>query len=91
MKKIALFIPAAALVATVGILSLNSTDVAAAKKNMEKCYGVVKAGKNDCANISQSHSCAGQSKLDGDPGEWVYLAEGKCSRLVGGSLTGSAI
>jgi uncharacterized membrane protein len=51
-------------------------------KNNEKCYGVVKAGKNDCG--TKSHSCAGQSKKDG--AGWITVPKGTCERLVGGSL-----
>lgn len=51
----------------------------------EKCYGVAKAGKNDCANKAGTHSCAGQSTTDGDAGEWVYVPAGLCDKLVGGS------
>lgn len=51
----------------------------------EKCYGVTKAGKNDCAG--PAHSCQGQGKKDGDGREWVKLPKGTCERLVGGSLT----
>jgi len=51
----------------------------------EKCYGVAKAGKNDCA--ANGHACAGQAKRDQDANEWVYVPTGTCDRLVGGSLT----
>lgn len=52
----------------------------------EKCYGVAKAGKNDCANASGTHSCAGQSKTDKGPDEWNYVAKGTCEQ-IGGKLT----
>jgi uncharacterized membrane protein len=51
----------------------------------EKCYGVAKAGKNDCAGAA--HSCQGQGKKDGDAKEWVKLPKGTCDRIVGGSLS----
>ncbi|MEM7679574.1 MAG: DUF2282 domain-containing protein [Pseudomonadota bacterium] len=51
----------------------------------EKCYGVVKAGHNDCANAAKTHSCAGHAEVDGDPGEWLALPAGVCEKLVGGS------
>ncbi|MEO0591700.1 MAG: DUF2282 domain-containing protein [Pseudomonadota bacterium] len=51
---------------------------------VQKCYGVVKAGANDCAN--EVHSCARQSSIDGDPNEWMYITRGQCGRLVSGSL-----
>lgn len=50
----------------------------------EKCYGIAKAGANDCASSTGSHSCAGMSKVDGDPNEWVYVPAGYCDRIVGG-------
>lgn len=49
----------------------------------EKCYGVAKAGQNDCANLAGTHSCAGQSKKDNDPGEWVFAAKGTCKQMGG--------
>lgn len=51
--------------------------------NKERCFGVVKAGQNDCANLSGSHSCAGQSKRDMDPGEWKLVPKGTCAQLGG--------
>ena len=51
----------------------------------EKCYGVAKAGKNDCASTGNS-SCAGTSKKDGDKKAWLYVPAGYCERIVGGSL-----
>ena len=49
----------------------------------EKCYGVAKAGQNDCANLSGSHSCAGQAKVARDITEWRYLPAGTCQKLKG--------
>lgn len=50
----------------------------------EKCFGIAKAGANDCASMTGTHSCAGMSKVDSDPNEWVYVPAGYCSRIVGG-------
>ncbi len=52
--------------------------------NTEKCYGVAKAGKNDCG--TSAHSCAGQAKTDGAPAEWLNLPKGTCEKLAGGRL-----
>ena len=49
----------------------------------EKCFGIAKAGQNDCANLSGSHSCAGQAKVDNDKGEWKYVAKGSCKTMKG--------
>ncbi len=50
----------------------------------EKCYGVAKAGKNDCAGAA--HACAGQSKTNAGAKEFIKLPKGTCERVVGGSL-----
>lgn len=52
-------------------------------KAKEKCYGIAKAGQNDCANLGGSHSCAGQSKVDNGPDEWKYVAKGTCKAAGG--------
>lgn len=56
--------------------------------DMEKCYGVVKAGKNDCADSKGMHSCAGSAKVSGEKSEWILLPSGTCDRLVNGNLKG---
>lgn len=75
----------ASLVAIVISAALGAASVAhAAEADKEKCYGVVKAGKNDCA--ANGHACAGQAKADGNAKEWVSVPAGTCERLVGGKL-----
>jgi uncharacterized membrane protein len=65
-------------------LALGLVGQAAAQaKEKEKCYGIAKAGQNDCANLSGSHSCAGQSKVDMAPDEWKYVAKGTCKDMKG--------
>ena len=65
--------------------------VAAQDKGKEKCYGIAKAGQNDCANLSGTHSCAGQTKEDMSPADWKYVAKGTCTTIKtpkgAGSLT----
>ena len=56
---------------------------AAQDKPKEKCFGIAKAGQNDCANASGSHSCAGQSKVDKGADEWKYVPKGTCKELGG--------
>ena len=50
----------------------------------EKCYGIVKAGQNDCQTASRS--CAGTATKDGQGDAWVYVPMGTCEKIVGGSL-----
>jgi uncharacterized membrane protein len=54
-----------------------------AKADQEKCFGVTKAGQNDCATAT--HGCAGQAKVDNDQNEWKYVAKGTCEK-AGGKL-----
>ena len=71
------------------ITACSSSDNAEAHNHeKEKCFGVAKAGKNDCGSSDGRHSCAGQSVNDADPTEWLYLPKGTCEKIVGGSLTG---
>ncbi len=67
-------------------LALGLVDGAAAQASSstkEKCYGVAKAGQNDCSNLSGTHSCAGQAKVDQAGDEWKYVAKGSCKALNG--------
>ncbi|MDF1655855.1 MAG: DUF2282 domain-containing protein [Coxiellaceae bacterium] len=56
---------------------------AGSHKDMQKCYGIAKAGKNDCAG--KGHACQGQSTKDGS--SFLYLPKGACDKIVGGSTT----
>jgi uncharacterized membrane protein len=67
------------------LLTLSTSAFAADDAKLEKCYGVAKAGKNDCAG--GAHACAGQSSKDGSTKEFIELPKGTCQRIVGGSLT----
>lgn len=64
-------------------LALLSSPALAQNTAKEKCYGIAKAGQNDCANLAGTHSCAGQAKVDNDKGEWKYVAAGTCKTMKG--------
>ena len=79
--------------ALAGILALGigATALGAAsgpvtpKANQEKCYGIAKAGQNDCGTAK--HACAGQgAKTENDPAEWKYVDKGTCEK-VGGKMS----
>ncbi len=72
----------AAMTSTAAIADTGKSD--AQQQEREKCYGVAKAGKNDCAAKDKSHACAGQAKKDADTNTWVYVPAGLCEKLVGG-------
>lgn len=54
-------------------------------KGMEKCYGIAKAGMNDCGTAS--HACAGESTIDRDPASWLFVPTGLCNKIAGGSTS----
>jgi uncharacterized membrane protein len=60
---------------------------AQAQGNIEKCYGVSKAGKNDCQTATSS--CAGTSKKDAQNDAWLSVPKGTCEKIVGGKLAGA--
>ena len=51
----------------------------------EKCYGIVKAGKNDCQ--TKTASCAGSATKDNQKDAFLFLPTGDCEKITGGSLT----
>ena len=68
--------------ALAGLIALGAVGSAVAA-DKEKCFGIAKAGQNDCANATGTHSCAGQAKVDTAPEEWNYVAKGTCDKLGG--------
>lgn len=79
MNQKAMFAAAASLMS----LALSSSPALAQNATKEKCFGIAKAGQNDCANLSGTHSCAGQAKVDNGRDEWKYVAAGTCKSLKG--------
>jgi uncharacterized membrane protein len=79
---------ALSLAGTAMISNLASAQGAAPDMNAapEKCYGIAKAGKNDCA-AGPGTTCAGTSTVDGQKNAWSYVIAGTCEKIVGGSLT----
>jgi uncharacterized membrane protein len=68
---------------------------AIADENQEKCYGISRAGQNDCASTGDS-TCAGTSKVDYDKDAWKFVAKGTCGKITvklpdGTTRTGSLV
>ena len=63
---------------------VTSTNVMAAEKSQEKCYGIVNAGMNDCQTSAQS--CASSATKDNQKDAFVFMPKGMCSKIVGSSL-----
>ena len=64
--------------------SLMSTSALAAEDVQQKCYGIVKAGMNDCATAKAS--CAGSATKDAQSDAYLLMPKGMCEKIVGGSL-----
>jgi uncharacterized membrane protein len=82
-KKITTTVMATVIGASIAAASTGAI-ASSTNKNVEKCYGIAKAGKNDCGTAA--HACAGQSKTDRDPSEWMFVMKGNCDKIAGGSL-----
>ncbi|MBT8389151.1 MAG: DUF2282 domain-containing protein [Altererythrobacter sp.] len=81
----------AGIALTAGITAgLTAAPAAAQKQPMEKCYGVSKAGQNDCA-AGPGTSCAGSSTRDYQGNAWKLVPKGSCENIEtpkgNGSLT----
>ena len=61
----------------------DMSDKMAAGKGKEKCFGVAKAGENSCANLTGTHTCAGESTEDKSPVEFKVVPKGTCAKLGG--------
>ena len=66
------------------VMTAQAGPASTPKFEAEKCYGITKAGKNDCQTANSS--CAGTSKRDSQADAWIYVPAGTCGRIVGGSL-----
>ena len=68
---------------SLGLVTATSAHAMDKTGDKEKCFGIAKAGQNDCANLAGSHACAGMAKVDNDPGEWKYVPKGTCKQMKG--------
>ena len=73
---------ALAAVLALGVSAAALAGPVTPQAGQEKCYGVAKAGQNDCGTAK--HACAAQgAKIDNDPTEWKYVAKGTCENIGG--------
>lgn len=73
--------------AVAAALTIAAAGPSLAQDNKEKCYGISKAGQNDCQTATSS--CAGTAKKDGQKDAWIYVPAGLCGKIVGGSTKAS--
>jgi len=84
MKNQASIPSAIAAVLALGLTTAVLAEPAKQPQGSEKCYGVAKAGQNDCG--TDKHACAGTATKDKDPNDWKYVQKGTCEQM-GGSTT----
>ena len=70
------------MLATIALSALSAgvamaDDMAKSKPEVEKCYGVALAGKNDC-KAGPGTTCAGTSKTDYQTTAWKNVPKGTC-------------
>jgi uncharacterized membrane protein len=85
MNKKVLVGSAIATALTLATVAGVMSSAAAQNAAPEKCYGIAKAGKNDCA-AGPGTTCAGTSTMDGQKNAWMNVMAGSCEKIVGGSL-----
>ncbi len=88
MKTQTILQSALATVFALGAVAASAGPAEAPSYAAEKCFGVVKAGKNDCQ--TNLHACAGQANMDDQGDSWLFVPKGTCEKLTGGSLTKKA-
>lgn len=73
---------AASALLAAGLLGASAGN-ALADDAKEKCFGVAKAGQNDCGSKTSKHSCSGQSTTDNDPNDFKLVPAGTCTQMGG--------
>jgi len=75
--------------ALAGLIALSAAQAALAadpSAHQEKCYGIARAGQNDCGTAR--HTCAGKATRDNAPDEWKYVPKGTCGKMGGRTSPG---
>jgi uncharacterized membrane protein len=67
---------AGALTTALGSIAFTT---AASAQDTEMCYGVAKAGENDCK--AGAHDCKGMSTVNYDPQSFKLVAKGTCKDM----------
>lgn len=83
MNRTSLSLAAAVIGAAAFATAAQAADKAVGGANHEHCYGIAKAGENNCAAANGKHSCAGQAKADFSGQEFKEVAKGTCEMMMG--------
>ncbi|MEY4056140.1 MAG: hypothetical protein RL519_1475 [Pseudomonadota bacterium] len=77
MTKVSTGVALAAIGVAAIATAASAGTAPAGKPAMEKCYGISKAGKNDC-KAGAGTSCAGTSTRDYQGNAWKLVKAGTC-------------
>jgi uncharacterized membrane protein len=80
-----------AISSLLALVLAGNANAADKKMDMEKCFGIAKTGKNDCASNKSAHSCAGQATKNNDPQDFVAVPKGTCEKISGGMSEGDSM
>ncbi len=72
---------AAIVAGAVAMAASGMQATTATAADMEKCYGISLAGKNDC-KAGANTTCAGTSKVDYQGNAWTLVPKGTCEGLA---------
>lgn len=86
MKKIDTMVNAAMLAfLAIATSTAMAETLSSTTQSTEKCYGIAKAGMNDCATAKAS--CAGSAKKNKQRDAFLLMPKGLCDKLVGASTS----
>ena len=77
------------LLIAASVVTAAASAQAADEEKFEHCYGVAKAGQNDCQ--TSTHICAGKSASDRDQHAFISVPAGTCGKIAGGVTTEPAV
>ena len=77
-----------ALAGLIALAAAQASLAADPATDRDKCYGIAKAGQNDCGTAR--HTCAGKATRDNQPDEWKYVPKGTCEKAGGRASPGGA-
>lgn len=80
------FSPTLAILVAASLTSAIAVSAARADDSKyEECFGIAKAGHNDCK--TSTHICAGKGTADRDPHTFIDLPKGTCDKIAGSALS----
>ena len=86
IKRARLAATVSAAVAAAITVALAAAPAAESQIRGVKCYGIAKAGQNDCAHARGYHLCSAEALVDYDGGDWKLVKTAAECEAQGGSI-----